>query len=88
MVFNVVSAVMIFFAGHLVGAAKEMWGNIPLARWLLAVVPDLGMFNVADDIILGNVIPWTHVASVAIYGLAYCACVVVAAHFIFEDREI
>jgi hypothetical protein len=88
MVFNVAVTFMIFFAGHLVGTAKEMWGEISLARWLLAIIPDLGMFNVADDIILGNAIPWKHVGMVVVYGLTYCVVVVVAAHFIFEDREI
>jgi ABC-type transport system involved in multi-copper enzyme maturation permease subunit len=88
MVFNVVAAIMILFAGHLVGTAKEMWAQIPAARWCLAVIPDLGMFNVTDDISLGKAIPWRHVGAVAAYGMTYCACVVVAAHFIFEDREI
>jgi ABC-type Na+ efflux pump permease subunit len=88
MVFNVVVTFMIFIAGHLVGNAKEIWGHIGLVSWLLAIVPDLGAFNIADDIVLGNVIPWIHVAQVGVYGLVYAACVVAAAHFIFENREI
>jgi len=88
MVFNVIVSTMIFIAGHLVGTAKDIWGHLALAKWVLAIVPDLGAFNVADDIILGNAIPWEHVGSVALYGLVYAAAVVAAAHFIFEGREI
>jgi ABC-type Na+ efflux pump permease subunit len=88
MVFNVIASTMVFIAGHLVGTAKDMWAHIALARWLLAIVPDLGAFNVADDIVIGNAIPWEHVGSVALYGIVYTAAVVAAAHFIFEGREI
>jgi ABC-type transport system involved in multi-copper enzyme maturation permease subunit len=88
MVFNVVVSFMVFIAGHLVSTATEMWGHHAVAKWLLAIVPDLGAFNVADDIILGNAIPWSHVGSVSLYGLVYTAAVVAAAHFIFEGREI
>ena len=88
MVFNVIVSTMIFIAGHLVGTAKDMWGHLALAKWLLAIVPDLGAFNVADDIILGNAIPWGHVGSVALYGIVYAAAVIAAAHYVFEGREI
>ena len=75
MIFNVTVALMILIAGHLVGTAKEMWGDNAVARWLLAIIPDLGSFNVADDIILGNAIPWAHVGEVALYGVVYrCLC--------------
>ena len=88
MIFNITVALMILISGHLVGTAREMWGGNRAALWLLAIIPDLGSFNVADDIILGNAIPWAHVGQVALYGTIYLACAVVAAHFIFLDREI
>ena len=88
MIFNVIVAVMILIAGHLVGSAKEMWADSVMARWVLAIIPDLGSFNLADDIVLGNAIPWAHVLKVVLYGLGYLVCVVGAAHFIFSDREI
>jgi ABC-type Na+ efflux pump permease subunit len=88
MVFNVTVAFMILIAGHLVGTAKDMWADNRLAVWLLGIIPDLGSFNIADDIILGSAIPWAHVVKVALYGLMYLVCVVAGAHFIFADREI
>jgi len=88
MVFNVTVAFMILVAGHLVGTARDMWADNRLAVWLLGIIPDLGSFNIADDIILGNAIPWAHVAKVVLYGMVYLVCTVAGAHFIFSDREI
>ncbi len=88
MVFNVAVALMVFFAGHLVGTAKEAWAGNQLLQYLLAIIPDLGMFNVTDEIILGRPLPWSHVGKVAGYGLVYLSAVVTAAHFVFSDREI
>jgi ABC-type Na+ efflux pump permease subunit len=88
MVFNVSVSFMIFICGHLVGTAKDHWAGVNFVQYLLAIVPDLDAFNVADDIILGNAIPWGHVGSVVVYGVVYSAAVVAAAHFVFEGREI
>ena len=88
MVFNVIVATMIFIIGHLIGPVKDAWSHVPVINWVLAIPPDLGAFNVADDIVLGNVIPWEHVGSVALYGVVYTVAVVAAAHFSFEGREI
>ncbi len=88
MIFNVTVAFMVLIMGHLVGTAREMWSSNTWAKWLLALIPDLGSFNVADNIVLGNAIPWMHVGAVVLYGLVYTACTVAAAHFIFSDREI
>jgi ABC-2 type transport system permease protein len=88
MVFNVIVSFLIFISGHLVGNAKEVFANLAWVKWALAIIPDLGAFNVADDIIIGNAIPWVHVGSVALYGVLYAAAVVAAAHYIFETREI
>jgi ABC-type Na+ efflux pump permease subunit len=88
MVFNVSVSFMVFICGHLVGTAKEHWAGVKVVQYVLAIVPDLSAFNVADDIILGNAIPWGHVGSVVVYGAVYTAAVVAAAHYIFEGREI
>ncbi len=88
MVFNVAVTVMVFLAGHLRGVATEAWGEMLWVRALLAIVPDLSAFNVADDIILGNVIPWGHVGKVALYGLVRTVILLAAAHLIFSRREI
>jgi ABC-type transport system involved in multi-copper enzyme maturation permease subunit len=88
MVFNVAVALLVFFAGHLVGIAKEVWQQYAVINYLLSVIPDLGLFNLADDVILGKVIPWSHVGKVSVYGLVYLGAVIGAAHLIFANREI
>lgn len=88
MVFNVVTSFMAFFAGHLRATPAEVWSQHKLVIWLLAIIPDLSAFNVADDIILGNAIAWSHVNEVALYGLARIVLILAAAHFVFAKREI
>ena len=88
LVFNVVVPFMVFVAGMLRGTAVEMWGGHQLLMAVLAVVPDFGLFSIADEINLGNVVPWTHVGGIIVYGLARTLIVVVAAHLIFSRREI
>ena len=87
-IFNVAVTVMIFFAGHLVGAAKERWLESGVAQFLFSLIPDLGMFNVADDVILGNAIPWLYVLQVAAYGMVYLVAVLAAAVCVFAEREV
>jgi hypothetical protein len=88
MVFNVAVAFMAFFAGHLRGAAAEVWQEHQVLMAMLAIIPDLSAFNVADDLNLGNVIPWKHVFEVGFYGLARTVIILMAAHLIFIRREI
>lgn len=88
MVFNVTAGFMAFLAGQLRSGAAEMWGHNKWVMYLLAIIPDLGAFNVTDDIVIGNVIPWHHVAEVALYGVGRTLIILVAAHLIFSRREI
>src|SRR5579862_5062855 len=88
LVFNVVVPFMVFVAGMLRGTAGEMWGAHRLLMALVAVVPDFGLFNIADEINLGNAVPWVHVFDIITYGLARTLIIVIAAHLIFSRREI
>ena len=88
LVFNVVVPFMVFVAGMLRGTAIEMWGGHKLLMAVSAIVPDFGLFNIADEINLGNVVPWSHVVSIIVYGLVRTVMMVVAAHLIFSQREI
>ena len=88
LVFNVIVPFMIFVAGMLRGAAVEVWGGHTLLMALLAVVPDFGLFSIADEINLGNVVPWTHIGGIIGYGLVRTLIIVIAAHLIFSRREI
>ena len=88
LVFNVVVPFMIFVAGMLRGAAAEVWAGRTILMALLAIVPDFGFFSLADEINLGNVVPWSHVSEIVVYGLARTLIIVIAAHLIFSRREI
>jgi HAMP domain-containing protein len=88
LVFNVSVPFMIFIAGMLRGAAVDVWGGHKLLMALLAVVPDFGLFNIADEINLGNAVPWAHIGAIVGYGLVRTLIIVIAAHLIFSRREI
>jgi ABC-2 type transport system permease protein len=88
LVFNVAVPFMVYVTGMLRGTAVEMWGSHRLAMAVLAIVPDFGLFSLADDINLGNYVPWAHVSQIIIYGLGRMLFIVVAAHLIFSRREI
>ncbi|HVM61515.1 MAG TPA: hypothetical protein VMV72_11690 [Verrucomicrobiae bacterium] len=88
LVFNVVVPFMVFVAGMLRGSAAEMWGAHRVFMAILAVIPDFGLFSLADEINLGKVVPWSHVAQIVTYGLTRALVIVVAAHLVFARREI
>ena len=88
LVFNVAVPFMVFIAGMLRGTAAEMWGAHHVFMAVVAVVPDFGVFSLADEINLGNIVPWAHVGEVIVYGLARALIIVLAAHLIFSRREI
>jgi ABC-type Na+ efflux pump permease subunit len=88
LVFNVVVPFMVFVAGMLRGSAAEMWGAHRLFMAVLAVIPDFGLFSIADEINLGKVVPWSHIGQIVAYGVARTLVIVVAAHLVFARREI
>ena len=88
MIFTVAVAFMVFFAGHLRSTAADAWAQHKVWLAFLAVIPDLSAFNVADDINLGNLIPWQHVWEVAVDGLGRTLVILIATHLIFAKREI
>ncbi len=88
MIFNIATGFMAWIAGALVPVVK---GFAWTAKWILAlaaVVPDLGMFNVSDEIVQGIPVSWGHVYSVALYGLVRVLILLVAAQLVFSQREI
>ncbi len=88
LVFNVVVPFMVFIAGMMRSSAASMWGSHRLFMALLAVIPDFGLFSIADEINLGKTIPWVHIVQLVIYGVGRTLVIVVAAHLVFSRREI
>lgn len=93
-IFTVFISFCIYFMGHLQSAAREMWqtqGTV-LAKFGMMLVaffiPDLQSFNLADDIVVGNVITWAHTWKVIGYGAWMTAIVTALAYAIFYYKEI
>jgi dihydroorotate dehydrogenase len=51
-------------------------------------IPDLQSFNLADDIVVGNVITWAHTWKVIGYGAWMTAIITALAYAIFYYKEI
>lgn len=88
MIFNVVMAIAVYFAGYLRGFAQEVWSDEKWLMMILAIIPDLSAFNVADDVVLGKAVDWMHTFDGTVYGLARTGVIILAAYLIFTRREI
>jgi hypothetical protein len=94
MIFTVFISSCIYFMGHLQATAREMWQSqgTTLAKVGMAMVaffiPDLQSFNLADDIVVGNVITWAHTLKVLGYGAWMTGVITALAYAIFYYKEI
>ena len=94
MIFTVFISFCIYIAGHLQATAREMWqgqGTMVAKAGLMLVsffIPDLQSFNLADDIVVGNVITWAHTWKVIGYGGMMTVIVMALAYAIFYYKEI
>ena len=98
-IFTVMVAVVVYFIGNMQATAREYW-QMPVAvsggSWLikgfLAVVsivfPDLQAFNLVDEIVVGTAIaPWLLFKTLGL-GVMYCLIYLLAAYFVFSDKEL
>lgn len=88
----------VFIAGRvtyvindLLSATKGVFAEVPamrtLGKTLVAVVPDLGTFAVADQILQGWDVPWAYVTAATLYGLSWTALFTAGAVLLFERRD-
>ena len=98
-IFTVIVSVVVYFIGHLQGTARDYWqmsaGFTGLAWWMKAflaivslVFPDLQLFNLVDEIVVGTAIAPLLLFKTLGLGVTYCAIYVLAAYFMFASREI
>ena len=95
-VFTVVVMVFVYLIGHLQATAREYWLHEHGVGWisqlLLAVValvfPDLQMFNVVDEAVLGTVIPLAIFAKAAVIGIFYIIVYTALAVVVFSGKEL
>jgi hypothetical protein len=98
-IFTVIVSVVIYFIGHLQATAREVWqtpaGLAGTAWWTKAflaavslVFPDLQLFNLVDEIVVGTAIaPWLLFKTLGL-GATYCVIYLLAAYFVFAAREL
>ncbi len=94
LVFTVVVSAILYFAGHLVPVAQRFYaGSEALPGKLMSgiitwVVPNLAVFDVADDLFVGAPLPWLKALKITSYGVFYLLVTLTLAHLFFRQREI
>lgn len=97
MMFTVVVTSLVYIAGHLEATARSVWLDPaqpagPFAKIFLAVVsvliPDMSVFNLIDEIVLGNTVVISYFWRVAGYAGGCLAVVLLVACALFESREL
>ncbi|MEP6708776.1 MAG: hypothetical protein ABJB32_01425 [Verrucomicrobiota bacterium] len=95
-IFTIFVMVFIYFIGHLQATAREYWlqGNSGgwIAHGFLAMValifPDLQLFNLVDDIVVGTAIPLALFAKTALLGCVYTSVYFFFAWMVFYWKEL
>lgn len=76
----------------LLAATKGVFVEVPamraIGRTLVAVVPDLSTFNVADELLLGWQVGGDYMVAALGYGASWTAVFLVAALLLFERRDL
>ena len=99
-IFTVIVAVVVYFIGHMEATARDYWQvpgalagsggwiNKAFLGFVSLVFPDLQAFNLVDEIVVGTAIaPWLLAKTLGL-GVLYCVVYVLAAYFVFVDKEL
>lgn len=99
-IFTIIVSVVVYFIGHVQPIAREYWlssmplghGPSPLLKGFLAVValvfPDFQLFNLVDDIVVGNAIPAEMFLKTAALGCGYIGIYTLVAYIFFANKEL
>lgn len=95
-IFTTVVVVFAYFIGHLQAIAREYWLQSNSAGWLtkifLALVtllfPDLQLFNLVDDIVVGTTVPLALFTKTAALGFFYTSFYLLLAWTVFYRKEL
>lgn len=95
MIFTIIVSVMVYFIGHVQGVAREYWmsqGAGPVAKvflgFLALLFPDLQLFNLVDDIVVGTLVPAMMFWKTAGLGVLYTVVYLLVGYFIFAGKEL
>lgn len=95
-IFTTVLMVFVYFIGHLQSTARTYWLQTNDAGWItklfLAFVallfPDLQLFNLVDDIVVGTAIPLALLVKTATLGFFYTGFYLLLAWSVFYRKEL
>lgn len=95
-IFTVIVSVMVYFIGHIQGTAREYWlasGDASLLTkiglgFISLAFPDMQLFNLVDDIAVGNAVPSLLFVKTCGLGLLYLVIYLLAAYFVFAKKEL
>lgn len=96
-IFTVATTFMIYIICHLQSVARAAWlgGGTEVnfaARIFLGVLsfllPDMNIYNVIDEIVAGNPVPWSHTLNVLSYTGVFLIVVMTISILTFNEREL
>jgi ABC-type Na+ efflux pump permease subunit len=95
-IFTTIVMVFVYFIGHLQAIAREYWLQTNGAGWmtkaflgLVALLfPDLQLFNLSDDIVVGTAIPLALFAKTVTLGSFYTGFYLLLAWSVFYRKEL
>ena len=95
-IFTIVVMVFIYFIGHLQATAREYWLEEYSSGWIAhgffamvaLIFPDLQLFNLVDDIVVGTAIPLALFAKTALLGCVYTGVYFFFAWMVFYWKEL
>jgi ABC-type Na+ efflux pump permease subunit len=96
-IFTIVTTFMVYLIGHMEGTAREFWlaSGASSSIWQSALVglismliPDMNSFTIVDEILSGNVVPWSHALDLIGYASLYLIVVLAVSIVVFDYREI
>ena len=75
----------------MLGHSRGLFVENPVLKWVgeavVRVFPDLGVFDVSQQVLLEVPVSWTYVAHALVYGLAYRVICLVLGMLAFERRD-
>lgn len=98
-IFTIIVSVVVYFIGHLQATAREYWqatsglaGTGWLTKSFIALVslvfPDLQLFNLIDEIVVGTPIAAALLFKTLVLGGFYVVIYLLAAFFVFSAKEL
>ncbi len=95
-IFTIMVSMVCYFIGHVQGIAREYWlaqeGASLLTKFFLSIValffPDLQLFNLVDDIVVGTIVPAAMFWKTAGLGVLYTLAYLLVGYWLFSAKEL